>query len=58
MTPEDEHVPLEHLAVAAERGDAFLDAGAAGVEQPDDRRAGAHRHVLDFYDLLRVGFGQ
>ena len=58
MTPEAMHVALEHLAVAAERGDAFLDAGAAGVEQADDRRAGAHRHVLDFYDLLRMGFRQ
>ena len=27
-----DHVALEHLAVAAERGDAFLDARAAGVE--------------------------
>ena len=51
-------VPLEHLAIAAERRDAFLDAGAAGVEQADDRRAGAHRHVLDFYDLLRMRLRQ
>ena len=53
-----EHVALEHLAVAAERGDAFLDAGAAGIEQAYDRRAGAHRHVLDLDDLLRVRLGQ
>ena len=32
-----EHVALEHLAVAAERGDALLDARAAGIEQADDR---------------------
>ena len=51
-------VPFEHLAVAAERGDAFLDAGAAGVEQADDRRARAHRHVLDLDDLLRVRLRQ
>ena len=51
-------VALEHLAIAAERRDAFLDAGAAGVEQADDRRAGAHRHVLDLDDLLRVRLRQ
>ena len=51
-------IALEHFAVTAERGDAFLDAGATGVEQADDRGAGAHRHVLDLDDLLRVGFRQ
>ena len=34
--------------------DAFLDARAAGVVEPDDRRPRLHRHVLDFYDFLRV----
>ncbi len=48
------HVALEHLAIAAERGDAFLDARAAGVEQADDRRAVLDRHVLDFGDFPRV----
>ena len=47
-------VALEHLAVAAERRHALLDARAAGVEQADDRRARLHRHVLDLDDLLRV----
>ena len=51
-------VPLEHLAVAAERRHALLDAGAAGIEQPHDRRARAHRHILDLDDLLRVGLRQ
>ena len=55
MTPRGEDVALEHLAVAAERGDALLDARAAGVEQADDRRARLHRHVLHLDDLLRVG---
>ena len=54
MTPDGEHVALEHLAVAAERRDAFLDARAAGIEQADDRRARLHRHVLDLDDLLRM----
>ena len=49
-----EHVALEHLAIAAERRDALLDARAAGVEQADDRRAVLDRHVLDLGDLLRV----
>ena len=51
-------VALEHLAVAAERRHAFLDAGAAGIEQADDRRARLHRHVLDLHDLLRVRLRQ
>ena len=51
-------VALEHLAVAAERRHAFLDAGAAGVEQADDRRPRAQRHVLDLDDLLRVRLRQ
>ena len=51
-------VALEHLAVAAERRDAFLDARAAGIEQADDRRARLHRHVLDLDDLLRVRLRQ
>jgi hypothetical protein len=51
-------VALEHLAVAAERRHAFLDAGAAGIEQADDGRACLHRHVLDLDDLLRVRLGQ
>ena len=51
-------VALEHLAVAAQGGDALLDAGAAGVEQADDRRARLHGGVLHLDDLLRVGFRQ
>ena len=51
-------VALEHFAVAAERRHALLDAGAAGIEQADDRRARAHRHVLDLDDLLRVRLRQ
>src|SRR6516164_984986 len=38
---------LEHFAIAAERCDALLDAGAAGVEQAHDGSAIFHRHVLD-----------
>ena len=51
-------VALEHLAVAAQGGDALLDARAAGVEQADDRRARLHRHVLHLDDLLRVRLRQ
>ena len=49
-----QHVAQEHLAIAAERVDALLDARAAGVEQADDRRAVLQRHVLDLGDLLGV----
>ncbi len=53
-----QHVAQEHLAVAAERGHAFLDARAAGVEQADDGRAVLQRHVLDLGDLLGVRLRQ
>ncbi len=53
-----QHVALEHLAIAAERRDAFLDARAAGVEQTDDRSPVLHRHVLDLGDFLRMRFAQ
>ena len=51
-------VAAEHVGIARERRDAFLDARAAGVVEPDDRRPRLHRHVLDLGDFLRVGFGQ
>ena len=53
-----QHVALEHLAIAAERRDALLDARAAGVEQADDRRAVLQRHVLELGDLLRMRLRQ
>src|SRR5215469_10154634 len=53
-----DHVALEYLAVTAERGDALLDARAAGIEQADDRRARLHRHILDLDDFLRMGLGE
>ena len=51
-------VAAEHIGIAGQRCDAFLDARAAGVVEPDDRRPRLHRHVLDLDDLLRVGFRQ
>ncbi len=53
-----EHVAEEHLAVAAERRHALLDARAARVEQADHRRPGTQGHVLDLDHLVGVGFGQ
>ena len=53
-----EHVAQKHFAIAAKRRHAFLDAGAAGIEQADDRRAVLQRHVLDLGDLSRVRFRQ
>ena len=51
-------VAPEHLAVAAERRDALLDAGAAGIEQSDDRRPHAQRHVLHLGYLARMGLAE
>ena len=53
-----QRVPEEDVGVAAERHDAFLDARAARVVQPDDRRAELHREIHDLDDLRRVGLGQ
>ena len=53
-----ERVAQEDLGVAAERGDAFLDAGAARVVEPDHGRAHLQREVHHLADLARVGLGQ
>ena len=45
-------VEAEDLAVLAEGDDALLDAGAAGVEDADDRHAAAQRELHDLDDLL------
>ena len=52
------HVAAEHVGIAGQRRDAFLDARPARVVKADDRRAGLHRHVLQLGDLQRVGFRQ
>jgi hypothetical protein len=52
------HVLLEHVGIAAQRGHAFLDAGAARVVQADHRGADLHGLVHHLADLLGVGFGQ
>ncbi len=51
-------VAAEDLAVGAERGDAFLDAGAAGVVDADDGAAGLQGEVHDLGDLLAVDLAQ
>ena len=53
-----ERVPQEDVGVAAEREHAFLDARAARIVQPDDRRAQLHREIHDLHDLRGVGFRQ
>src|SRR5690606_23164640 len=53
-----EHSAPGHLGIAAEAGDAFLDARAAAVVEADHRRADFHGHVHHLADLLRVAFGQ
>src|SRR3546814_7395484 len=53
-----QHVALEHVGIAAERGDAFLDARAAAVVQADDRRADQQRLVHDLADLFGMALRQ
>ena len=47
-----QHVALEHLGIAGERGDPVLDPRAAGIVEPDHRGADLHRLVHDLADLL------
>lgn len=51
-------VAAENLAVRAEGGDAFLDAGAAGVVDADDGAAGLEREVHHLDDLLPVDLAE
>src|SRR6185437_4553765 len=53
-----EDVALEDIGIAGERGDAFLDAGAAAVVEADDRGADLHRLIHDLADLLGMGLGE
>ena len=47
-----QHVAVEDAAVAGERDDALLDAGAGAVVEPDDRRADLEGEVHQLVDLL------
>src|SRR5690606_14290650 len=56
--PRGEHVPQEHLTVAAEGGHALRDACPAGVERAHDRCPVPERHVLDLDDLVGMRLAQ
>ena len=56
--PGGPRVAQEDLRVTRERHDALLDAGAAGVVQADDRRAGDDGQIHDLADLVGVGLGE
>ncbi len=58
ITPGRERVAQKDIGVAGERDDALLDARAARIVQPDDRRADAHGGVHDGDDLGGIGLGQ
>ena len=53
-----QHIALEHVGIAGQRGDPFLDAGAAGVVDADDGRADLHGLVHDLADLLGMGLAE
>ena len=46
------------VGVAGEGVHALLDAGAAGIVEPDDGRPGVDRHLHDLADLFGIGRGQ
>ena len=51
-------VAPEHLGIAAERGDALLDARAAGIVQSNNGDAVLHGEVHHLADLFRMRFRQ
>ena len=56
--PRRQDIALENLAIARERGDPLLDAGAAGVKKPNEGRPVFERHILQAGDFLSVRFGK
>ena len=53
-----QRIAQEDIGVARQRHHAFLNARAAGIVEPDHRRAGLQRQVHDLADLLRIGLGE
>ena len=53
-----QRVAEEDVRIATQREDALLDAGAAGIVQPDDGRTHLHRQIHDLHDLRGVGLGE
>ena len=51
-------IAVENLAVAGERIDTFLDAGAAGIVEADEGLAGLERQIHDLADLLGMHLAQ
>ena len=56
--PGGEHVAQEDVGVASERGHTLLDAGPAGVVEPDHGGAHLDCEVHDLADLPCVGLGK
>ena len=54
--PRGQDIALKHLRIADQTGHTFLNARAARIVQPDQRRAILDRHIHDLADLLRMGF--
>ena len=49
-------VAEKNIGVTRERGDAFLNASAAGVVEADDGSTRTHGQIHDLADFARVGF--
>ncbi len=58
MTPEREGVAVKDVAVAGQAVDPFLDAGAAGIVDADQRRSGLQGQLHDVDDFLGVHLAQ
>src|SRR4029077_21114987 len=50
--PRGLNVPVKDIGIAGQADDTLLDAGAAGVVDPDAGPAGAHRQIHDLADFL------
>ena len=57
-TPDGQRVAQKNVGVAAETDDTFLNARAAGIVQPNNRRADLHRQVHHLADFFGVSFGK
>src|SRR5437879_503816 len=49
-------VPVKNVSIAAQRNYPFLDAGPAGIIEPNDRSPVFERVVHDLYDFFGMGF--
>ena len=58
MTPDRLHIAPEDFGIAAQAAHAFLNAGAAGIDEADDGHAVAQRQIHDAANLVALHFAE